>query len=182
MGLVMIFNTSAAEVLDHHLTQSTHHALIRQLMYAFVGLVTGSIAISVGYLNLLKHSGKLFLIGTLLLAMVLIPGIGVTANGARRWIGIAGLTFQPSEFVRQIIPLYFIHRILHLVPNNTNKISSRRFFQVIGTVLLPVILIVLEPNNGTVAIICVTVTAVIFLMRIPAKYWAVPMAGVLLVA
>lgn len=118
----MIFNTTSAEVLDRFLDRSTHHALIKQLLYAIVGGI-GAVGVwFIGYQSLVKLSGPLLVGSTILLILVFLPGIGQQINGAHRWINVFGNSFQPSEFVKFLIPLYFIQVIsfrkepLELVP------------------------------------------------------------------
>ena len=108
MGLVMVFNTTSAEVLDRGLDRSTSYALIKQLCYSGVGLLGAILVWKMGYQQLLKWSGPLLLIGCALLLLVFVPGIGQQINGANRWINLFGLSFQPSELVKYIIPLYAI--------------------------------------------------------------------------
>ena len=110
-GLIMIFDTTSAEVLDRFLDRSTHHALIKQLLYAVVGGI-GAVAVwFIGYQNLIKLSGPLLIAFTVPIVLVFLPGIGQQINGAHRWINLFGNSFQPSEFVKFLIPLYFIQVI-----------------------------------------------------------------------
>ena len=106
MGLVMIFNTSSAEVLDHALAKSTHQALFKQILYAFFGLLFAAALWKIGYQQLIRWSPSLLIFFSLLLLLVLIPGIGREVNGSRRWIGLAGFSFQPSEFVKYYLCLF----------------------------------------------------------------------------
>jgi len=172
IGLVMIFNTSSAEVLDLALQRSTHEALVRQILYAVLGCGVGFLAWTLGYRNLLKLSFPLLCFFTFLLLLALMPGIGIAANGARRWIGFAGYTIQPSEFVKQAIPLYFVHRIVSV---DVDTLSFKEFLQIVAAVAAPMFLILLEPNNGTVAIIGVTLVALFVITGVRFKYWALPM-------
>ena len=106
MGLVMIFNTSSAEVLDHSLSKSTHQALLKQILYGIAGLFLAAGIKSLGYKRLISASPYLLILFSFLLVLTLIPGIGHEVNGSRRWIGVAGFSFQPSEFVKYIVPAY----------------------------------------------------------------------------
>jgi cell division protein FtsW len=84
LGLIMVFNTTAAEVLDRFSDRSTHHALMKQMLYALIGCI-GAIAIwFIGYQNLIKLSGPLLVVATALLILVFVPGIGQEINGAHR--------------------------------------------------------------------------------------------------
>jgi len=154
------------------LERSTHEALIRQILYAILGCIVGFVVWAVGFETLLKMSTLLIAFFTLLLLLTLIPGIGVAANGARRWIGIGGYTIQPSEFVKQIIPLFFIHQA---TLGNPQKMPLKRFISLCSIIAVPIVLILLEPNNGTVAIIVATCILLFALVGIRLRYWAAPM-------
>ena len=178
MGLVMIFNTSSAEVLDHALSRSTHQALFRQILYACAGLCLAWAVWSIGYERLLQWSPYLLAFFSLLLLLTLIPGIGREVNGSRRWLAIAGFSFQPSEFVKYLVPAYFTFRLLALDPT---QLSFKEFCQLIGWLAIPIFLILIEPNNGTAGVIGLTVIVICVLARIPFKYWVLPLGGLLLI-
>lgn len=179
MGLVMIFNTSSAEVLDHALAKGTHQALLKQMLYAFVGLCLAWIMWRLGYQKIIEISPQLLIIFSFLLLLALIPGVGRIVNGSRRWIGIAGFSFQPSEFVKYLVPAYFIH---YLSKNNHEDLSFHSFLKLIGLLMIPILLILVEPNNGTAAVIGLTVLVMCILTRIRFKYWALPLAFLVIVA
>lgn len=178
LGLIMIFSTTSAEILDHELDKSTHVAILKQLSYAVAGLGLAWGVIKIGYRNLLNYSTPLLIIFTLLLLLTLIPGIGKSVNGSRRWLSIAGLSFQPSEFVKYIIPAYFIH---HFLKFNEADFYFRDFIKLVGIVSIPMVLVLVEPNNGTTAVIGLTLVALFFLTRIHFRYWAWPLLGFVLV-
>jgi cell division protein FtsW len=175
MGLVMIFNTSSAEVLDLSLNKSTHIALFRQMIYGVIGLGLALAITKVGYSRLIAWSPLLLVLFSLLLILTLIPGIGREVNGSKRWIGIGGFSFQPSEFVKYIIPMYIIYRLRDVQPEN---LPYKDFLKLIGTVLIPVFLILIEPNNGTAGVIGIVILVMCIITRMPSKFWAIPL-GVL---
>lgn len=171
LGLTMIFNTTSAEVLDRFLDRSTHHALIKQLLYAIVGGI-GAIGIwFIGYQNLVKLSGSLLIGATILLILVFLPGIGQQINGAHRWINVFGNSFQPSEFVKFLIPLYFIH----IISNRTEPLELIPFLKLLAKLAIPIGLILVEPDNGTVAIIFSALFILFILSRQKWLYWALPL-------
>ena len=172
MGLVMIFNTSSAEVLDHALTRSTHQALFKQILYGGVGLILAAGVWSIGYRRIIALSPYLLAFFCFLLVLTLIPGVGREVNGSKRWIVIAGFSFQPSEFVKYIVPVYMIHRLLPIDPL---QISLNTFLKLVGILAIPILLILVEPNNGTAGVIGLTVVVVCVLARLPFKYWALPL-------
>lgn len=170
-GLIMIFNTTSAEVLDRFLERSTHHALIKQMLYALVGCAMAVCIWFVGYQNLVKLSGPLLMGSTLLLILVFLPGIGQQINGAHRWINVFGNSFQPSEFVKFLIPLYFIR----VISCRTEPLELLPFLKLLAKLSIPIGLILIEPDNGTVAIILSAFVILFILSRQKWIYWALPL-------
>jgi len=178
MGLVMIFNTTSAEVLDLALAKSTHQALFKQILYGCAGLILAAGVWNYGYRRLIAISPYLLAFFCFLLVLTLIPGVGREVNGSKRWIAIAGFSFQPSEFVKYIIPLYMIHRLLFIDPT---EMSFKSFLKLGGILVVPILLILIEPNNGTAGVIALVVIVMCVLSRIPFKYWALPLCILMIV-
>lgn len=172
LGILMIYSTTSAEVMDLELNKSSHQAILKQLMYAAMGIVLSIAAWKTRYQNLLKYSPQLLAILTFLLLLTLIPGIGREVNGSRRWLSFFGLSLQPSEFVKYIVPAYFIHSFMQFAGK---PFTFRDFLKLMGTVAVPMLLILVEPNNGTTAVIGTAVLVLCLLMRISFKYWAIPL-------
>jgi cell division protein FtsW len=175
LGLTMIFNTTSAEVLDRFLDRSTYQAVVKQLLYACVGVVGAVVVWFIGYQNLIQLSTSLLICSTVLLALVFLPGIGQQINGAHRWIYLFGNSLQPSEFVKFLVPLYFVATIsLRKTP-----LELRAFIRLLAKLAIPLGLILIEPDNGTVAIIFSALVVLFVLSRQKWRYWALPL-GVLL--
>ncbi|MBA2729000.1 MAG: putative lipid II flippase FtsW [Parachlamydiaceae bacterium] len=174
IGIVTIFSTTSAEVLDHDLDRSFSYAVLKQLYYGLTGLILGGIVWKVGYRRFLQYSPALLYFSLFLLILTLIPGIGREVNGSRRWLALMGFSFQPSEFVKYVVPAYFIHRFLIL---DELPWTFWKFLRLISLPLLAVLLILVEPNNGTAAVVGITMLLLCLLMRLPAKYWAFPLIG-----
>lgn len=172
LGLVMIFSTTSAEVLDHDLNTTTHHALFKQLIYAGLGLFIAVICYQIGFDRLIEWSPYLFWGSVFLLILVLIPGIGREVNGSKRWLSVGGVSLQPSEFVKYIAPAFFIHKLNIL---GAEEITLASFLKLIFIVFLPVSLIMVEPNNGTAAVVMMTIILLCFIMKVPFKFWAFPL-------
>lgn len=172
MGLVMIFNTTSAEILDLALSKNTHQALFKQILFTVAGLILAAGVWKMGYRRLIAISPYLLAFFCILLILTLIPGIGREVNGSRRWISIAGFSFQPSEFVKYIVPAYMIHR---LVPIDSTAMNFKEFLKLVGVLAIPILLIMVEPNNGTAGVIGLLVVVLCILSRIAFKYWALPL-------
>ncbi len=172
MGLVMIFNTTSAEVLDLALKKSTHQALFKQILYSCVGLILSAGAWKIGYQRFIQMAPFLFVFFCILLLLTLIPGIGREVNGSRRWLVFGPFSFQPSEFVKLVVPLYIIHRLLPLDPT---ELTFKAFIKLAGVLAIPIFLILIEPNNGTAGVIGLVVIILFVLSRVPFKFWALPL-------
>jgi cell division protein FtsW len=180
IGLVMIFNTSSAEALDHYLLTNAHSSLVRQILYGLGAVVTGYVTFCMGYHRLLTLSPRLLAFFSFLLLLVFVPGIGITANGAKRWISVGGVSLQPSEFVKYIVLLYFIFSSYSLQQSG-EVLNFRRFLHILFVIAVPIFLILIEPNNGTAAVIVLALAVLFFLTRVPMNYWAVPILAVAVV-
>lgn len=178
IGLMMVFNTSSAEVLDRALTHSTHRALVRQLCYAFCGFLLALCVWRVGYVHLLHLSPYLLTIAIGFLLLTFVPGIGKACHGSHRWISLGPFTLQPSEFVKYLIPMVYIEWIVHLYKH---QITFGTFAKILAFFALPLLLILLEPDNGSVAVIGVSLLPLFFMSGLRVRYWALPMALFLLV-
>lgn len=172
----MIFNTSSAEVLDHDLTKSMHQAFVRQLFYALLGMLLAGGAWGIGYQRIIRWSPILLVVLSVLLLLVLIPGIGREVNGSKRWISIAGFSFQPSEFVKYIVPAFLIGA---LAPIDGKTLPLKRFLSLAAIAAIPIFLILIEPNNGTAGVIGVTCLVICVISNISIKFWAMPLFALL---
>ena len=177
LGLIMIFSTTSAEILDYELETDTHHAVLKQAGFAFGGLILAAVVIRCGYQKILSCTPWLLLFFTFLLLLALIPGIGREVNGSRRWLHLAGFSFQPSEFVKYLAPAYFIHRYLQL----KERMTFKEFLKLVGIIAVPLFLILIEPNNGTAAVILCVMAALFLVTRISLAYWALPLCACALI-
>ena len=170
MGLLMVFNTTSAEVLDRSLDKNIHHALIKQILYAIVGVFFSYILWGIGYHSIIRFSGPVLSFFTILLVLVYFPGIGLQINGAHRWINIFGNSFQPSEFVKYLIPIYYIHKVC----SSREGLKLIEFIKLMGILCIPLALILKEPDTGTTAIIFFCLLGLFILTRLQWTYWALP--------
>jgi cell division protein FtsW len=150
IGIVMIYSSSAIRAQERFADPS--YFLKRQLLWTLVGLVAMSVALLLDLRTLQRLTPILLLASLLFLLLVLIPGVGVKVNGARRWIRAWGvLNFQPAEFAKIALILflssYFARR-------------QERLGSYLDGFLPPLImtglmtgLIIAQPNFGTAGIL-----------------------------
>ena len=123
------------------------------------------------YHKILKFSPYLFWGGCLLLALVLIPGVGQRINGARRWIGVGRFSLQPSEFMKFIMPMFFIYVFTSI----EKSLVLKQFLGILLLLALPIVLILFEPDNGSAAIMLVNSTLPCFyLTKVRWVFWGLP--------
>lgn len=175
-GLVMVFNTSSADILDNEASRSIYGPLFRQIIYGVAGVFGAVCLYRMGYKKVLALSPALLAFFTFLLLLVFVPGIGVVANGARRWINLFGLSIQPSELVKYTIPLFFIH-------SAQKELQLRDFLKLLGKIAVPMALILIEPDNRTTLMIGATLVMLFGLCAIKKRFWVLPLIiGGLMVA
>lgn len=115
IGLIMVFSASYASAYYDIEKVSGHNPIYyvrRQALFAAAGLVVMYFTSKINYQSL-RWMSVFVLVGSFfLMIMVKVPGLGVTVNGAERWLKIPGLPqFQPSEFAKLGVILYFSARL-----------------------------------------------------------------------
>ncbi len=171
IGLVMVFNTSSAAVLDSGVNRNLYIPLFKQVIFGVGGFFGGWSLYKLGYKRVLALAPALLVFFTFLLMLVFVPGIGMTANGAKRWITLLGISMQPSEFVKYIIPLFFIHEVLKY----GQEITLKEFLPILGKIAIPLFLILIEPDNRTTIMIGGTLVVLFSMCSIPKRFWVTPL-------
>jgi cell division protein FtsW len=106
------------------------------------------------------------LLGSLItLALVLVPGVGVGANGATRWIGVGAMTFQPAELAKLTVLLWVADLLARRAAYIHNTRATLR--PVIVVLMTTATLLMLQPNLGTTIILSATALAVCFVAGAP---------------
>ena len=117
-------------------------------------------------------------LGVLGLIIVLIPGVGSTVNGARAWIALpGGFQIQPAELAKISI-IIGISMLLSERTHDSDEPSTRDVLQALVVAGIPVLLIILQPDMGTVFIISASVVTIIAVSGAPSRW----VAGLLIVA
>ena len=157
VGLTVLLSASAPS--GNRIYDDSYYFFKRQLMFVVAGFV-GMIVISTidpdKYIPLIP---KGFWICVLLLVLVLIPGVGVESNGARRWLNIPFIQLQPSELMKPAIAMYIAYlvktRIVDLKTLRGNMVCAG----IIGIVAL---LLMLETHlSGTIVIVGIAICVMI---------------------
>jgi cell division protein FtsW len=168
LGLVMVYSASIsiAEV-GRNTNGSPAYFLVRHGAYLAVGLAAGLIAFQIPMRLWQKYSFHLFLMGVLLLALVLIPGIGHEVNGSRRWISLLIVNFQPSEFMKLFMVIYVANYTVRKAAYLGN--FRKGFLPMLIVMLMVGLLLLLEPDFGSFVVITAIMMAILFLGGIDLK-------------
>jgi cell division protein FtsW len=159
-GLVMVYSaTSASAALGNG---NPVGYLERQGTYALLGLVLFFVAARLDYRALRHLAPSMIVIALTLCAAVLV--VGERINGARRWIGAGPAAFQPSEFAKLALVVWCASYLARKPPPRTLKGLARPVGALVGAFCL---LILLEPDLGTVITIVVMVGAVLLVSGTP---------------
>lgn len=168
LGAVMVLSASAASSIAE--TDSAWSLFQRQLMWVALGMVTMFVAYRIDYRRW-RPLAVPALIGTIfLLVLVKLPGVGLSANGAERWLGFGPLTMQPSEFVK-IALVFFVADLLARPsrPMENTAITVRPITFVTGII---VVLLALQPHLGAILVSGSIVFAMMFLAGAPLTHLA----------
>ncbi|TAG02165.1 MAG: putative lipid II flippase FtsW [Betaproteobacteria bacterium] len=107
IGLLMVYSSSIASASESRLTRnSSTYFLFRQSLFVLIGIVIALFVFDTPLKTWERVAPWLFLAATVLLILVLIPGIGRVVNGARRWIPLGPFSFQPSEMMKIAMILF----------------------------------------------------------------------------
>ena len=162
LGLVMVYSASIAIAEGSRASgyQPTHY-LLRQALFAAIGIVAGVVAFQVP-MRLWQHAAPyLFLLGAGLLALVLVPGVGREVNGSQRWISFHFVTVQPSELMKLFAVLYAAD---YTIRKAAHMSSFRRgFLPMLAVMLVVGGLLLREPDFGACVVITVIAMGILFL-------------------
>ncbi len=156
-GVVMVFSASSTTSLLGKSGDSAYY-LKRTLLFGAGGLLVMRV-LSLRGARLVRPLTPLLMAASFfLLLAVLVPGIGMSANGAQRWIGAGLFQIQPSELAKLSLVLYGAH-LLAARPQMTRDI--RRLVPYLLPVALACLLMVAEPDLGTAIVVCLTTGALL---------------------
>src|SRR5215204_3311665 len=144
--------------------QPTEPYWVKQLIGLAIGLTVMLAIAFTDYRRLLNLAPAFYIFGLILLIIVLVPGIGLKINGQRAWIKVPGIgQFQPSEFVK-VTTAMMLARYFGKI-----RVQALAWKEMIvgGAILaLPIILILMEPDVGSVLTYIPILAVVLFLSAI----------------
>jgi len=167
LGLITLYSSSFA--FAQRFFNNGYHFISRQIALGAAGLAMFFIA-SIVPLDFLRKLVKPLVFASIILCILtFIPGIGETKNGAARWIGIGPLTYQPSELVKLVLPLYLAH-FFDKKKEKLHVLSSGVIPPALITGLF-FVLIFLQNNFSTAVFLAFNALFMFYIAGVPFRYF-----------
>jgi cell division protein FtsW len=163
-GAVMVYSASSATTLLQGRGNGSAY-LIKYVVYGALGLIVMRVLARDGVAKVQSLTAPLLVVSFVLVLAVHIPHVGVSVNGARRWIGPGSLQFQPSELLKLALVLYSA-TLLARRPQRVHDLRelANPLLVVVGAACL---LVVTQPDLGTAMVIAFTTAALLIAAGIP---------------
>lgn len=179
IGLIMV--GSASMGVAEATFGSPFYFFIRHAIYLCIGLIVAALVLQVPMQFWSRYSYWIFLGALILIAIVLIPGIGRRVNGSMRWIGFGGITLQPSEVMKLAAVLAMAAYLVRRQDEVRSNFSG--FMKPLGGLFFVVMFLMLEPDFGASIVVIMATTSMLFLAGAPLKQFlgvmgAVTLAGI----
>lgn len=179
IGLVMVGSASMGVAEASY--GNPFYFFIRHAIYLCIGLTVGALVLQVPMQFWSRYSYWVFLAALILIAVVLIPGIGRRVNGSMRWIGFGGVTLQPSEVMKLAAVLAMASYLVRRQEEVRSNFSG--FMKPLAGLFFVVMFLMLEPDFGASIVVIMATTCMLFLAGAPLKQFlgvmgAVTLAGI----
>lgn len=166
-GCIMIY--SASSYVGQVQYGNAMYFVNKQVVGVVVGMLAMGCAAFVPYKKLAKLKIPLAVISVILLALVFVPGVGVTNYGATRWIGLGSFTIQPSEIAKYAFVLF---AAVHFSQHYGAARSIKGVVPVLALGVIFCLLIIVEPNMSITMCVGILMLAMVFLSGTNLKAFA----------
>jgi len=171
-GLVMVYSSSIAIAEGNRFTaHQQSYFLVRHAVFLVIGLTAGIAAFQVPLKSWQEVAPWLFVAGFVLLALVLIPGVGRDVNGARRWLPLGVANLQPSELMKLFAVLYAADYTVRKMPHMGDL--KKAFLPMAAAMVAVGTLLLKEPDFGAFVVIIAIAMGILFLGGMRARLFAV---------
>jgi len=166
-GLVTLYSASFA--FAERFFGDGSYFLAKQALFAGFGLAVFVVASRVDLEWLRRFVKPLVYFSFMLCVLAFVPGIGVTKNGASRWISLGPMTYQPSELVKLVVPLY----LAHLFDKKRERLDDASSSVIPPAIVIAgfCLVIYLQNNFSTAAFIGENALAVFYLAGIRGRHF-----------
>lgn len=171
-GLIMVY--SASYIFATEKTGDGFSFIKKQIFFAVIGFAGLAAICRVDYRKWYQWAYPFLGLSMVLLIAVLIPGIGARVGGARRWIRIAGINFQPGELAKFAVIFFTASQLTRKMDRLGNWVVG-----MISPFLVPMpglFLLLLQPDFGTTVMICMVMFTLMYLAGVPKRYLTAALA------
>lgn len=170
IGLIMVW--SASFILAAEKFGSSYHYIIRQLIYLSLSVVLAFIVSRTKYTFWIKYGYLINIAASMIVALTIVKGIGSAAKGASRWLTFGGMSLQPGEIVKFTVILSAISFF-----ENWNKMDTKERLKHGGSLFLPLLLLIKQPDFGSFSICFLVIAFVCFMSSFPRKAFYISLLG-----
>ena len=175
LGLVMVYSASIAlPDASKFARYASTHFVTRHALSIAIAVVAALLAVQVPINAWEKCAPWLFVAALLLLALVLVPHVGKGVNGARRWLPLGLMNFQPSELAKLAMAMYAASYMVRKMDTREN------FFQAVTPMAIALafigILLLAEPDMGAFMVIAAIALGILFLGGVNGRMFALVVA------
>ena len=176
-GLLMVYSASSVEAL--HENGSATYFLFRQLGFTIVGMAALEFIARLAPDSCFKESALKVALFVMIGLLLLVFFVGSGSRGATRWLNIAGVQFQPSEFLKPFAIAYSAIMLdrFYSPGGNINEFAVK----MLGCLGPSLLLIFIQPDLGTVLIILLTIACMALFAGMDARLIIVPVVALALV-
>lgn len=167
IGLMMVASSSV--MVSTKLYHQPFHFLIRQACFLSFAFLVSVVVVRIDSSLWEKISVPFLFFCIFLLALVLIPGLGRSINGSRRWIGIGPIGIQVSELVKVAMILYLSGYLVRQQESMTQSVWG--FMKPMAVLSIIAFFLLQEPDFGATVVIALTVMAMLFLTGVRLRYY-----------
>lgn len=150
IGFLAIFSATAPKCMREGVNLASF--LIKQIIYAVAGFFAMGFFAKFDYQKLEKYNTKFLWIVIILLVILQFTPLGVTINGAKRWINLGFMQLQPSELAKPL----FCMLLASTFKNKVDLLSSKNWFEIYIPIIVILFLILKQPNLSMVIILGIT--------------------------
>ncbi|MCA1706237.1 MAG: FtsW/RodA/SpoVE family cell cycle protein, partial [Actinobacteria bacterium] len=167
LGLVMIL--SASSVTSFATYGSSFMFFQKQLMWAAIGLAGFALFVKLDYHRLKGWGYALFVVSSVLMLAVLIPGLGMVVGGSSRWLRLGPLSFQPSELAKLGLVL-FAADVFSRKKESTFDDLRHTLLPMLPAMGILVFLVMMQPDLGTTMLLGAIGMGMLFVAGAPLRY------------
>jgi len=166
LGIAMIYSASAVYALKT--IKDSFFFMKKQLLWFMIGFIALLFFQGINYRVYIKYTKVMLLLSLVLLIAILIPGIGISVKGAARWMGLNGIRFQPSEFIKLFMVIFLVKVFSTEIRGLANQIIQLLIPIII--IAITFILIMLQPDFGTAVTLLAVSGLILFVSGFPILY------------